>query len=358
MRVKKFVGNSVNDAVTQLRQEFGDDAVVLHTKRISHTGIFKIFGRFRKPRFEVIGAVDPNVSQERRDAARRRARERDAAKEVKPDPSPKLEQQLSDQRRWPEAVQTVFQRLSAQDFGRESAKSLITEALSAMSEEDWSDAAKIWSQLRVALKQRMRAVEPWALDDDRHIVVLVGPTGVGKTTTLAKIAANYALVAGKDVGLITVDTYRMAAVEQLRSYAEIIGVPLKIVHEPADLSEEVQKFADKDLVLIDTAGRSHRNAKQMDELRTLLEQTTAEVHLVVSASTKRCDILDIVRYFQSIGIHRLIVSKLDETTCYGVLFDAVDAADVPVSFITTGQSVPEDIEFADGEKLTSIILGD
>lgn len=358
MRVKKFVGTSVNDAVNQLREEFGDEAVILHTKQVNHGGFFGFLSRFRRPRFEVIGAIDPNVSDERREAARRRAWERAAAEKASPTTKPHVEKQLSDQRRWPEAVQTIFQRLSACDFARESAKALITEALSTMPEDQWSDAGSIWKQLRMVLQRRMRAVEPWDLESDNRTVVLVGPTGVGKTTTIAKLAANYALIAGKDVGLVTMDTYRMAAVEQLRAYAEIIEVPLKIVYEPADFSNEAADFAEKDLVLIDTAGRSHRNAQQMDDLREFLEQTRAEVHLVVSASTKRCDLLEIIESFKSVGVDRLIVSKLDETTRYGVLFDAVDAAEVPVSFITTGQSVPEDVEFADGEKLASIILGD
>ena len=191
----------------------------------------------------------------------------------------------------------------------------------------------------------------------QRAVVLVGPTGVGKTTTIAKIAANFSLIDAKKVGLITVDTYRIAAVDQLKRYAEIIGIPLHVAFDPQELKEGIAKMKDRDLILIDTAGRSQNNFLQINELKNYLQDVDAEIHLVISATTKSTDVDEIVRAFGQVSIDRVIITKLDETTSYGVILQTCQRTRDPLYFLTTGQGVPEDIEVATGEKLAQLILG-
>jgi flagellar biosynthesis protein FlhF len=187
-------------------------------------------------------------------------------------------------------------------------------------------------------------------------VALVGPTGVGKTTTIAKLAAYFSLVEGKRVGLLTVDTYRIAAVEQLKTYGHIIDIPIAVAYSQAEILPAVQKFRDYDLLLIDTAGRSHKNLMQVGELRSLLEQAKCEVHLVLSAQMKEKDMLEAAERFATAHVERLIFSKLDETSSYGTLLNVADQAGIPLSYLTTGQKVPEDIEVAEGGRLASLLL--
>jgi len=192
----------------------------------------------------------------------------------------------------------------------------------------------------------------------RKVVALVGPTGVGKTTTLAKIAALTALFGKKKVAFVTADTYRIAAVEQLRTYAEIIGVPCEVVYTPAEMRQALAAHEGCDLVLIDTAGRSPRSGMHMAELRAFLEAAQVdETHLVLSMTTRPRDLLDIVERFSPCGVNRLIFSKLDETSRLGPILGVTSAVKVPISYVTYGQNVPEDIEVADPFRLARWILG-
>lgn len=187
-------------------------------------------------------------------------------------------------------------------------------------------------------------------------VALIGPTGVGKTTTIAKLAAHFALMQGKKVALLTVDTYRIAAVEQLKTYSQIIDLPVAVAYSNAEVLPVLEKFADFDLILIDTAGRSQKNIMQVGELKTLLETVKCETHLVLSAQIKESDMVDAARRFSAARVDRLIFSKLDETSSYGTLLNVADRTGIPLSYLTTGQKVPEDIEVADGGKLAGLIL--
>jgi flagellar biosynthesis protein FlhF len=188
------------------------------------------------------------------------------------------------------------------------------------------------------------------------VVALVGPTGVGKTTTIAKLAAHHALVLKQRVGLITMDTYRIAAVEQLRAYSQIIGIPLEVAHAQSDVIPALQRLSECDMVLVDTAGRSQRNAMQVNELKSLVAATGCEAHLVLPASTRERDILDQIERFASVGIDRLLFTKLDETTSYGTLFNVAASTSLPLSYFSTGQKVPEDLEAVTAEGLIARIL--
>ncbi len=190
-------------------------------------------------------------------------------------------------------------------------------------------------------------------------VVLVGPTGVGKTTTIAKLAGRLSLIEKKKVGLITVDTYRIGAIEQLKTYAEIMNIPFKVVITMNEMEEAIKDMDDCDVVLIDTTGRSSKNAMQISELRAFVEKANPDhVNMVISATTKNSDIKSILKGYSELQYDNVIITKLDETTVYGSLYNIVKIANKPISFITIGQNVPDDIMVPEKEEIASFILGE
>lgn len=195
---------------------------------------------------------------------------------------------------------------------------------------------------------------------NRHgvrIAALLGTTGVGKTTTLAKIAAKFVLESQATAALITADTYRISAVEQLRTYSDILGLPLEIVYTPSELSKAIVKHRSKDLILIDTAGRSQHNDDQMRELRALLSiNQRIEKHLVLSVTTKQSDAKAIIEKFSLCEPDRIIFTKADETETIGLIVNLLAKQKIGLSYLTNGQSVPDDILSATPENLADLLL--
>lgn len=194
-----------------------------------------------------------------------------------------------------------------------------------------------------------------------NVVFFIGPTGVGKTTTIAKIASKYKVEYNRKVAFITADTYRIAATEQLRVYANILDAPMSIVYSDVELNTELEKYADYDLVFVDTAGFSHKNEQQRNDMKKLLEglneEYRKEVYLVLSATTKYADLLEIVDIYREISAYKLIFTKLDETSTYGNLLNIKLYADADLSYVTNGQNVPDDIEVFDTQKIVKQLLG-
>lgn len=189
------------------------------------------------------------------------------------------------------------------------------------------------------------------------IVFMVGPTGVGKTTTIAKLAANLTFLDNKSVALITLDTYRVSAAEQLRTFAEIIGIPISVVFNPADMMLAIEQYRERDLIFVDTAGRSPYNSEQMEELREFIDIARPdETILVMSVNTNNNDLINIYQSFQSIGVDKLIFTKLDETCSYGTILNVLHETKKPIAYFTTGQNVPDDIEVPDSLRLAQMLL--
>lgn len=192
-----------------------------------------------------------------------------------------------------------------------------------------------------------------------HVVALIGPTGVGKTTTIAKIAANMKLRENRRVGLVTIDTYRIAAVDQLNKYAEILGAPLRTATSPKELAQAIEEMRHLDCILIDTAGRSPHDALKLSELKSFLHAAKPdEVHLVLSSTASQECIERAIEQFGLARFDKIIFTKLDEAVHVGVVFNVIHKVNKALSYVTTGQDVPDDIEVGHGRKLARMILGD
>ncbi|HEY4743937.1 MAG TPA: flagellar biosynthesis protein FlhF, partial [Desulfuromonadaceae bacterium] len=190
-----------------------------------------------------------------------------------------------------------------------------------------------------------------------RIIALVGPTGVGKTTTSAKLAAMYALNRGNKVALITMDIFRVGAVEQLKTYSRIMDIPLEVASTPKELEKAVEKHSECDLIIIDTAGRSHKDKEKLDEMKNFLEnKIPIEVYLCLSATTKDRELEEILRRFGVFQISKVVFTKIDESESFGNMVNLLMKDNLQIAYFTTGQRVPEDIEVATSAKLADMIL--
>lgn len=194
-----------------------------------------------------------------------------------------------------------------------------------------------------------------------RVIFFIGPTGVGKTTTIAKIASKYKMESNQKVAFITADTYRIAATEQLRVYANILDAPMSIVYSPDELNSAVAKLTDYDLIFVDTAGFSHKNEAQREDMKRLIgglaPEYDKEVYLVLSATTKYQDLLEIVDIYHEISEFKLIFTKLDETTAYGNILNIKLYSGADLSYVTNGQNVPADLEVFHTQKIVKQLLG-
>jgi len=190
-----------------------------------------------------------------------------------------------------------------------------------------------------------------------RIIALVGPTGVGKTTTTAKLAAMYALNRGNKVALITMDIFRVGAVEQLKTYSRIMSIPIEVASTPKELEKAVEKHSDCDLILIDTAGRSHKDKEKLAEMKNYFaDKIPLEVFLCLSATTKDRELTEILSRFSIFQISKIVFTKIDESESFGNMINLLMKDNLQIAYFTTGQRVPEDIEEATPAKLADMIL--
>jgi flagellar biosynthesis protein FlhF len=260
------------------------------------------------------------------------------------------------------AASATFQRLLCSLVDVETpeplSRELAGQVMRKLPQSDWDDWQAAWPQLVETVSQEIEVAGPiHTVPRQRRLVALVGPTGVGKTTTIAKLAANFRLREHRRVGLITVDTYRIAAVEQVRTYAQIIDLPMEVVSTPQEMQQAVARLADLDLILMDTAGRSPRDEMKIHDLQSLLaEAQPDEVHLVLSCTSSATALARSSECFAEIGANRLILTKLDEAQGLGNLLPLFRASRLPLSYVTHGQNVPDDIEIANSARLAQQIL--
>lgn len=259
----------------------------------------------------------------------------------------------------PEPLSQVKERLAEQEVSPELADVWVDEAFTAwendgktMSDEEL--VAIIRASAETFLKDRIGE----GIQDGTKVVYIVGPTGVGKTTTIAKLAADQIFRLRKKVGFITADTYRISAIEQLRTYASILNVPLEVVQSPGDVQRAMQRLEHCDLILMDTAGRNYLNELYVAELHSLLSPSEhSETYLVLSLTSKSRDMMKITEHFSKYGIQKVIFTKLDETQSVGPIYNLLHEYPMQVSYVTNGQNVPDDLLPANNDLFTNMLLG-
>jgi flagellar biosynthesis protein FlhF len=343
MRIKRVDAPTVAEALRLLRQELGENALILHTKTITAGGVT---GLFRRPRVEIIGAVDEPGFPASFQAP---APDADVAQSAMPSAPHASAERTSDGRR-----DAIAERLAR---FRAAVPAVPIPDSPAVVVPTTADAP-----LSVPAAEAPVAVVSAATEWDRvghraRRVAFVGPTGAGKTTTLAKVAARARIEHGRRVALITIDTYRIGAVPQLASYAEILGVPLAVARTPDELVGAIDRAKEADLVFIDTIGRSPLGSG-VGTLRPFLEAAAPDlVHLVVSATTRPSDSIRAASSFAALGTNRLCVTKLDETEDREAVSLIADAIRLPVSWLGVGQEVPDDLEEATPDRIASLVKG-
>lgn len=260
---------------------------------------------------------------------------------------------------WPDELFGLYTDLIEADVPEQHARELVEQVKSSASAAVCDDAQQARHWLARDIERRIAIHGPIVPQPgSRRLVALVGPTGVGKTTTVAKLAANFRLREKRRVGLITVDTYRIAAVEQLRTYADIIDLPMQVVSTPREMRDAAEGMSDLDLVLLDTAGRSPKDEVKLQELQAFLQEAQAdEVHLVLSSVAGAAALQRTAECFAAVGTTALILTKLDEAAGLGSLLPLLQQSGLPLSYVTHGQNVPDDIAPAEARVLAERMLG-
>ncbi|MFM9958296.1 MAG: flagellar biosynthesis protein FlhF [Phycisphaerales bacterium] len=268
----------------------------------------------------------------------------------------------------PDALATCYLRLIESEVASEIADEVVASLREQLSPAHLADPEHVRRAALARLARYIPAAEtpaspaantppPRPRDGRPLTIALIGPTGVGKTTTIAKLAATYKLRLGQRVGLITADTYRIAAVDQLRTYAGIIGLPLKVVLTPGEMRSACDSLRDCDIILLDTAGRAPSDAGRLSELSSFLDAAVPhQTHLVLSSAASEACMRQAAQAFANVGPTHLIFTKLDEAVSFGVLINIVRHVNAKLSFVTTGQEVPDHIEHASAPRLAGLIL--
>lgn len=411
MIIKKFQAGTETEAILLAKEELGKNAIVMNIKTISPKGIYKLF---RKPIVEITAAIDEtkNYSDEKQQEIKTdlksipknnpniiydepekinplKAFMSEKEEKIEKDTSAievrlnnlqsMLEQQMSSKEKKeykeekneqtevkPENenpnigfVQLVYNQMIANDVEERFANQVIGEIEGKLKKDSSVDQILSSIYQKIILKLGQAQIID-AEEGKRKFVFFIGPTGVGKTTTIAKIASNLKMKQKLKIALVTSDTYRIAAMEQLRTYANILHIPLHVIYSEEEVQDVVAEFEGYDIILIDTAGRSHKNREQRDDIEKLIHKVpeeSREVYLVLSATTKYHDLIRITETYSEITQYRLIFTKLDETTSVGNIFNLRMLTGAPLSYTTFGQNVPDDISKLDPQSIAKQILG-
>ncbi|MDH4617209.1 flagellar biosynthesis protein FlhF [Brevibacillus sp. AY1] len=449
MRVKRYIVDSMPQALERIKTDLGSDAVILNSKPIKTGGVF---GMFSKQRIEVIAAIDEKASEENKPTASDRqldvpsrntagtytaqqayrrptaapleataattavaSRTQDehalgrtpstdeavGSSELKRQDITAVEAQpvtntlsridggsqsaanggnellaneVRDMRKMfekllvndlsqqlPEAVQLVRNRLMEQEVSDEISAEIIRSLMdSSRPGQEWTKE-EAFRAAREKISAMFSANLPPSQKLERNIeyAFFFGPTGVGKTTTIAKLAANSMLQDKRKIGFITADTYRMAAIEQLKTYANILNVPLEVVFSPKEMAQAMERLSDCDLIFVDTAGRNFRNDEYVEGIRELVQHGKNSVnYLVLSLTSKYSDMKAIIQNFSEVQVSQIIFTKADETHSYGSMLNVSTETGLALSYITTGQNVPDDIMVAQPGMVSTMIMGD
>ncbi len=374
MKIKKYTANSMPEAMQLIRTELGDEAVILNSKEIETGGFF---GFFTKKKLEVIVAIEKE--QRRRPAPIRTEtvappvqrknviEQKDVLDELSE--LRQLVQRLSEQIDgghngaidYPLPFQSVDQKLKSQAVSEAVRLKIMKHLLKQWSEQTAQemDAKDIAKELNRFIEEKLSQLPFGGISFQKKIVTIVGPTGVGKTTTIAKIAAHCVLKKQKKVALMTTDTYRIAAVEQLKTYAKILNIPLEVAYSIDDFKKAVDQFEQYDLIIVDSAGRNFRNRLYIEELSKVINfEQEAETFLTLSLTSKYEDMKEIVNQFAILPINQVILTKEDETSSHGAMLNIPLELGKGIAYITNGQNVPDDFLEAAIPYIKQCVLGE
>ncbi|MCI1589603.1 flagellar biosynthesis protein FlhF [Heyndrickxia oleronia] len=366
MKVKKYVAQNMAEAMKQIRQDLGDEAVILNSK-VTHTGGW--LGLFKKKKLEVIAALDMErkpskvfVKEKKREQHPQHPNQKslesnnnlhEEINEIKRMVQDITINQPIQMQNYPESIQIFCEKLYSQDLNMNIIHSLGDELL-----KQWRSSQVDPSEQEISEWAKKHFTEILSQYDNggsnvrKKYINLVGPTGVGKTTTLAKIAAGEVINNRKKIAFITTDTYRIAAIEQLKTYANLLNVPVEVVYKLEDFQKAVKKYEDYDHVFIDTAGRNYREMKYIEELQKLIDfKQDIETFLTLSMTMKERDIQGIIKNFEILSIDKFIFTKLDETSTYGTLVNIIVQNKKGVAYLTYGQDVPDDVEVGSSQAI-------
>lgn len=424
MKVKKYTGESIQDVIFKVKADLGPEAVIIEKRKLKKGGIFGFFGRTvfevvaaleehktASPDPEQKNAIkefinniqnleDTEAEQEGEDdfAARgtgdfKRALDKYKAEidknssqlqkneehldeKSKSEPlnekssSKKINIKIDSQQKRSGRTQISLNRDKGLDDDNQLYNYLLEQGVDSrvvnifikkINEDQEALAADSYTdKLKIFFNNYFKEGSQIKLDKKQKVISFIGPTGVGKTTTMAKVAAYFTLEKNKKVALMTADIYRIAAVEQLRTYSDIIDIPFAVCYKSSKLKSMLKnQFSDCDLVLIDTPGSSWKNKLQLDELREYTSQEFIdEVHLLLSLNTKSSDLENIINTFNPLKPDKIILTKLDETTSYGDIINIKENYQLPYSYLTNGQDVPDDILKAESENIFQYLFGD
>ncbi|MBQ2982347.1 MAG: flagellar biosynthesis protein FlhF [Lachnospiraceae bacterium] len=391
MIIKKFQAATETEGILMAKHELGEAAVIMNIKTIKHRGIARLF---KKDIVEVTAALEERVhTTDKIPVKKINAIVDDSTKpmmELDKQQNNAIEQKLDNLQNMLQSkiasnapvekkeaetedkskdkgvnfkfMQLVYRQLLDNEVDEKYANQIIGEIESGLKKESNIDSilAGIYQKIILKLGQP-KVIEP--VEKKTKLEFFMGPTGVGKTTTIAKLASYFKLEKKLKVALITCDTYRIAAVEQLRTYANILDVPLQVVYTLEEFNAAIKGFTGYDMIFVDTAGRSHKNNEQCNEIMHFVndcvidENVEKEVFLVLSAATKYKDLININQVFSYLKNYSLIFTKLDETTCLGNILNMKLHTGLQLSYVTSGQAVPDDISIIDAQKIARNLLG-
>jgi flagellar biosynthesis protein FlhF len=361
MIIKTYVVNNVNEAYPMIFDELGTEAFILNTKPIKTGGFF---GLFRKKQVEVVAAADhysENTSYKELAIQVEKPvnnNQNEVLKELS-EVKGLIKTIVKDEKKTiPPVLEKWVQRLQEQEVDDEIIEYFIKK-LKMRHENLQSLPAQEIEQLFLAIiEQLFEEGKAKETDSTPFLITFVGPTGVGKTTTIAKLAAARVFQQRHKVGLLTTDTYRIAAVEQLKTYAGILNIPLEVVSNPTELPKSMEALKGCNLIFMDSAGRNYLEDEYIEQINQYLRyDAPQENYLVLSMTTRWRDMRNIVEQMKSVPIDKLILTKWDETSCYGVALNMVYHYPYPLSYVSLGQGVPQDIMQTDPLFMAKKILG-